>query len=1145
MKRMLSAILALCLAAALFSGAAIAADTEGYSVTEEAAKGIYPYGATIFAKMTLPSGVASARTFLYYGTDSALSKAACISFTENNNGQIGMTVDSLLPDTDYYYQYKIRADDNPSDPVLAAGTIHTFHTPAVPTEAPVISSDANNPTSATLQNDGDTAYFKLTPAVPSILTATVRASSADCFQNDAVHLGAFDPVNYHGMNQSGNTSDSSREYQSINCLYTGTNYLYFYAPAGSYQISVSYSPLTSLQSGGSVSTDFPYTSFTPDAEGTYTFTYGGTVSNMALFNSDGSYIVYAQGSTLSAYLDKNQSVVLQCFATGSPLSVTGVLAQESLFVCDERGTSSSSSSYHLPDLEPHSLSFRYGTPKHFISLEPSTIKLTPSQGLRIFTTDQDAKNDTFTLYPDGFGPYTLGISGTGTDGTSYSGTLQIAPPSMGLSSASGVTPDSIQSQEYAFSGSSGTLYFYDSSNGSQSEMDACTFEISADNNTWTPLTSNTVSDGNGKYERKADIPATANGGAGYLRVQNASGITLASIVYRSLDSGPCVKIYTDAACTQPFTGSLALDDTPKTLYFVSSQNALHPLNSIGPTTEDTRWAAVSWGKYDTATGVQPLNIGSWSYVAGPWHLRLTANLKGAVTQNLTIPISTTTSGLYFQAVNTGEVTMSPSVTDQNVDGNPYVLQVMSNGQPLKDFRISGLDPEQKVATITQDTTDPSLLKFTYLLPGTTSFTVFNNNSGIGWSVHVCCYKHVTPSSWETDANNAIRAANDKDVLLTLDQDIELASCLNIFHANVTLDLNGHTLSYMGADNMISVDPWGKLTIRDSSSDKTGKIDANGLGTTLYVFSTASISNYNGDFSGGVITLENGTVTGYFAASIQAGAKLIVKGGKITNRQYAFCVTNYGALIMTGGTIENEKCGATVMCFNTRRDDLYPELNGYVEMTTEEKLTAKAGLASLMAETEGPSIIGSGNAISAEGGITHISAGTVQATAENGAAINSSGKVIIDGGTIIGTTGVKLTQKINEDDQFVTTGTLQATGGTMQTTTPVETDNQDAVSSITSSVSGIDITPKITVSGQTAALTVASNSDWTTAQILCVSYDVSGRMISVDKTVSGIQKGTNTISFTLPAGAKSAKAFILNSDSSSPFAPAAVWTVPTT
>ena len=97
-------------------------------------------------------------------------------------------------------------------------------------------------------------------------------------------------------------------------------------------------------------------------------------------------------------------------------------------------------------------------------------------------------------------------------------------------------------------------------------------------------------------------------------------------------------------------------------------------------------------------------------------------------------------------------------------------------------------------------------------------------------------------------------------------------------------------------------------------------------------------------------------------------------------------------------------------------------------------------------------------------------------------------------------------------------------------------------SITSGVNGITITPAITVTGQTAALKVTSDSDWTTAQILCICYDASGRMISVGKAVSGISKGSVSYDFSLPADSASVKAFILNSESYSPYIAAATCSV---
>ena len=134
--------------------------------------------------------------------------------------------------------------------------------------------------------------------------------------------------------------------------------------------------------------------------------------------------------------------------------------------------------------------------------------------------------------------------------------------------------------------------------------------------------------------------------------------------------------------------------------------------------------------------------------------------------------------------------------------------------------------------------------------------------------------------------------------------------------NVTLDLNGHTLTrpMTAADDggqVIFVANGGKLTITDSSNDKKGKITGGWAyqGGGIYVQ------------SGGELTINGGTITGNradkkgdgygFGGGIENHGTLTITGGVITGNtagQFGGGIHNEGTLNITGGSITDNTAG---------------------------------------------------------------------------------------------------------------------------------------------------------------------------------------------------------------------------------------------
>ena len=142
----------------------------------------------------------------------------------------------------------------------------------------------------------------------------------------------------------------------------------------------------------------------------------------------------------------------------------------------------------------------------------------------------------------------------------------------------------------------------------------------------------------------------------------------------------------------------------------------------------------------------------------------------------------------------------------------------------------------------------------------------------------------------TDLPSALKAASDKGGTVQLQKDVTgVQETLRIdkeASPDITLDLNGHTISSDSSINgtLFSVSTFGTVTIDDSSSNKTGRIECTDPGEyAVYV-------------SGGTLTIKAGT---YKATDI-AGV-----GSLPGQPAYALGVGMTGELIINGGTSESQ------------------------------------------------------------------------------------------------------------------------------------------------------------------------------------------------------------------------------------------------
>ena len=234
-----------------------------------------------------------------------------------------------------------------------------------------------------------------------------------------------------------------------------------------------------------------------------------------------------------------------------------------------------------------------------------------------------------------------------------------------------------------------------------------------------------------------------------------------------------------------------------------------------------------------------------------------------------------------------------------------------------------------------------------------------------------------------ELTKAIAGGNFDTVRLAVD--ISISSTLTVNRPDVTLDLNGHTLTSGDAecDDIFSVNEHGNLTVKDSGTG--GKIDGQN-------------NNCGFNINGGILTLKSGTIINCMtdgdggAVDISCGGKFEMSGGAITNCKAdddsgavdigagctfimnsgtisgcradddagAIFIKGNGSFVMNGGTIEN--CSAC-------------NLGGAVNIHKNGSFSMTGGTIKNCTVDEG----GSGNAVygRSDEAIVAISGGTIE------------------------------------------------------------------------------------------------------------------------------------------------------------------------
>lgn len=283
--------------------------------------------------------------------------------------------------------------------------------------------------------------------------------------------------------------------------------------------------------------------------------------------------------------------------------------------------------------------------------------------------------------------------------------------------------------------------------------------------------------------------------------------------------------------------------------------------------------------------------------------------------------------------------------------------------------------------------------------GQTLYAHWTDGSGGGTPPADTCDASTFTTAFNSTAGGTVTLCSDLTIGAT---DTPLAVAAN---QNVTLDLNGHSLTVTGAtdDPGIGVPAGTSLTITDSSEDHTGTLTATGG------YDGAGIgTGYQPGGSGivpGAITVTGGTVTatgGPYAAGIGGGANQ--QGGAVT--------VSGGAVTATGGTNGGAGIGGA--------DDA----DGGTVTVSGGSVTATGG-------SGGGAGIGGGQ-FGAGGTLTIGAGGTVTATAGagtnavgSGAHSNPAFGTVSNAGTLILPTGASVT--VPSGAVLTNTGTLDNSG----------------------------------------------------------------------------------------------------------------------
>lgn len=403
-----------------------------------------------------------------------------------------------------------------------------------------------------------------------------------------------------------------------------------------------------------------------------------------------------------------------------------------------------------------------------------------------------------------------------------------------------------------------------------------------------------------------------------------------SAAFAAAKSGDTIEIIDDIIITEQIniTNPAALDGK------LTIKGNGHTITSNFGKTDDVTDQTKSilyFGSVDTKTYCVGVTIENLTLKnANGTNARFGIMLYGGVSSTLT---NVKIEGEYYYGLNLNG-THGATLTNcdivkafvNNATANPLTLKGTTIGKLLANIPLSG-ELGVKVYVADTDSTSVSSIKSLYcwgdstLMIDSTAMTVVDESEiSIEGVAPVAKINGVYYNSL-----NAAFAAAKTDDTIKLYANSELNEVIELIGKSVTLDLNGHTVSYSGAtpnEAMITVKADAALTICDSSEEKSGKLCYTYTGEADYYATKGNytIRNY------GTLNVEGGTVEMvaamtstnapegklYYhcvtAIDTYAGSELNISGGKFVSdfssvRIFANSTTNGCIVNITGGEFE--------------------------------------------------------------------------------------------------------------------------------------------------------------------------------------------------------------------------------------------------